>query len=111
MSDQTFLCPKCQKYNLVIELANDIEPDDYNDEARLQTIKCNNCDFVGIAIYQKSSRGSMDESNFTHQGYFVKPEVYDTVQNDITNKTVKNIDDYTKNSLSKFQMVLVDKPI
>lgn len=111
MLNQNFLCPKCQQNKLFIESACDIEPDEYSDEARLQTIKCDSCDFVGIAIYQESHRGSTGENNFTHRGYFVAPDIFEITKNDINNKSIKNINVYTKNALSKFPMVLVDKPI
>ena len=107
-TSQNFLCPECRQKQLTIELSHDIEPDEYNDEAKLQTIICKNCNFQGIALYQESHRGNLDETNFTHTGYSVSEELYKQAKTDIQNKQIKNIENYISNSLGKFKMELVD---
>ncbi|MFZ2190519.1 MAG: hypothetical protein WA057_00390 [Candidatus Magasanikiibacteriota bacterium] len=107
-NSQNFLCPECRQKQLAIGLSYDIEPDEYNDEARLQTIICKNCNFQGIALYQESHRGNLDETNFTHTGYTVPKELFKQTKTDIQNRQIKNIKDYIDNSFGKFKMELVD---
>ena len=108
MNEKNFLCPKCQQYQLTITASCDIEPDAYNDEARLQIIICRNCNFKGLAIYQEATRGSFDETNFTHTGYIVDNNLFNKANNDIKNQQLKNIENYLKNNQEKFSMKLVD---
>lgn len=109
MTSKYFTCPQCQQNQLTIELATDIEPDEYNDEARLQTTVCKNCDYQGIAIYQESHRGTLDDNNFSHTGYNVPEELYNKIKNDIQSNQTKNINEYLANPTPNFKMELTEK--
>ncbi len=109
MTSKYFACPQCQQNQLTIELTSDIEPDEYNDEAKLQTIVCENCNYKGIAIYQESHRGALDNYNFSHIGYTTPEELYNKIKNDIQNNQIKNIDNYLASTLSSFKMEMMEK--
>ena len=66
-----FLCPECsfRKLNIISKI--ELGPDNRSDEIMLQIVKCYQCDFSGIAIYEESRRGSLDGESFQHYGYRV----------------------------------------
>ncbi|MBN1316839.1 MAG: hypothetical protein JXA42_15275 [Anaerolineales bacterium] len=66
-----FLCPECSSYSLKITLKIELPPDSRSDEITLQVIKCTQCDFQGIAVYEESRRGRLDSESFSHTGYLV----------------------------------------
>ena len=65
-----FLCPECScRGSLRVVLRIELPPDSRSDEIALQTVECSNCGFAGIAVYEESRRGSLDEETFHHTGY------------------------------------------
>jgi len=54
-----------------LRITNSIElpPDIRSDEISLQTVVCSKCDLKGIAIYEESRRGRIDDDAFSHTGY------------------------------------------
>ena len=66
-----FLCPECSQCKLNIVSKIELGPDSRSDEIMLQIVKCFQCEFTGIAIYEESRRGSLGEDSFHHFGYRV----------------------------------------
>jgi hypothetical protein len=64
-----FICPMCKLHELNIITKIELGPDSSSDEIMLQIIMCYQCDFSGIAIYEESRRGSLDDDSFDHYGY------------------------------------------
>ena len=67
----SLLCACCDCYTLKIKYAVEIYPDQNYDECSVQVVKCSNCQFEGIAIYEESRRGSLDSESFSHLAYKV----------------------------------------
>lgn len=67
----TFLCPECSSHSLKITSNIEILPDNRSDEITLQVVKCANCAFSAIAVYEESRRGSLGGESFSHTGYRV----------------------------------------
>jgi hypothetical protein len=68
--DVSFLCPECSRRgSLNITLSIELPPDSRSDEITLQTVKCSDCGFEGIAVYEESRRGSLGSESFSHTGY------------------------------------------
>lgn len=53
----SLICPKCRKPELKIKCGLELGPDGYNDEISIQAIYCNECGFVGAAVYVECKRG------------------------------------------------------
>lgn len=68
-----FKCPACEGGSLKIELSMELPPSEV-DETSVQMVKCEDCGFRGIAIYEESRRGSMSSDSFRHVGYEVSDE-------------------------------------
>jgi hypothetical protein len=67
-----FLCPRCSRHgSLRITLKIELPPDSRSDEITLQTVRCADCGFAGIAVYEESRRGALDTESFQHTGYEV----------------------------------------
>ena len=67
-----FLCPECSSHgSLRISLKLELPPDSRSDEIILQIVKCSDCGFEGIAVYEESRRGSLDEESVEHTAYRV----------------------------------------
>lgn len=62
-------CPECQASRLRITRRLELAPDHCSDEIALQIIKCGNCGFRGIAIYEEARRGALDSESWSHWGY------------------------------------------
>ena len=69
----SFLCPKCaaEKRTLstieIIELPSDAR----SDEITLQVLKCSQCSFSGIAVYEETRRVAIDQDSFSQIGYII----------------------------------------
>ena len=66
-----FLCPECSTRQLHITTKIELGPDNRSDEIMLQIVRCYRCNFWGIAIYEESRRGSLENESFLHYGYHV----------------------------------------
>lgn len=66
-----FVCPACERVTLDIVASVDLGPDDYDDDRKVQRIRCCSCAWRGVAYYTAERRGS-DES-WRHHGYRVTP--------------------------------------
>lgn len=66
-------CPKCEAPDRTLDIKERIElpPDSLYDEITIQVIKCTECDFSGVAVYEESRRGSLDDEVSNHYGYKV----------------------------------------
>ena len=71
-----FLCPECSspQRSLNIQAKIELPPDSRSDEIALQIVVCSRCGFSGIAVYEESRRGALDDESFTHVGYRVSDE-------------------------------------
>lgn len=68
-NEGNFLCPECNEKFLKITHSLSLGPDYRSDERLLQIIKCTECNFEGIAIFEESRRGSLDGESWSHTGY------------------------------------------
>lgn len=68
-----FLCPECNHPQLNITNKIELGPDSRSDEIMLQIIKCFQCGFYGIAVYEESRRGSLNNESYSHFGFRVSP--------------------------------------
>jgi hypothetical protein len=67
-----FSCPGCSSHGSVrISQKIEIPPDSRSDEICLQIVECSDCGFEGIAVYEESRRGRLDEESVDHTGYRV----------------------------------------
>jgi ribosomal protein L37E len=66
-----FLCPRCGKASLEETFSLELPPNDTDDETSLQTVKCGNCGFSGIAVYRENRRGRLDSEKWDYSGYEV----------------------------------------
>lgn len=66
-----FKCPSCQGNSLAIDMSLELPPGGFDDETSVQTVKCEACQFRGIAVYRESRRGSLTSESFHHLGYEV----------------------------------------
>jgi len=69
-----FQCPSCEGNSLEITFSLELPPNNLDDEAALQTVKCRGCDFLAIAVYRESRRGRLDSESWSHSGYEVSAE-------------------------------------
>ena len=75
-----FACPKCSiDDSLVIVIAIELAPDSRSDEISLQILRCSNCGFRGLAVYEESRRGALDSEAWEHTGYQVEEDVVNTI--------------------------------
>lgn len=65
-----FKCPSCEGNSLKIDMSLELAAGDV-DETSVQTVKCETCQFRGIAVYRESRRGSFDSDSFWHVGFEV----------------------------------------
>jgi hypothetical protein len=67
----SFFCPQCRFSQPSLEIRSSLElpSDARSDEITLQIVACTNCGFSGLALYEESRRGALDEDAFTHTGY------------------------------------------
>lgn len=70
----SFFCPQCRSSQFSLEIRRSLElpSDARSDEITLQLVSCTNCGFSGIALYEESRRGALDQDAFTHTGYQVE---------------------------------------
>jgi hypothetical protein len=67
-----FLCPACHTTgSLQITKRLELPPDSRSDEITLQIVRCQLCEFMGIAIYEESRRGALEDESIDHRGYYV----------------------------------------
>ena len=92
------LCPKCLDYSLYIEEKLELPPDSRSDEIMLQIIKCEKCSFIGVAVYEESRRGSLNDYTFNHTGYVLSNTALNQVKRAIKNnsKFFEMYDDYNR---------------
>jgi hypothetical protein len=65
-----FTCPRCHgSGTLGITHRLELPPDARSDEITLQVIRCSGCRFEGLAVYEESRRGALDNESYSHTGY------------------------------------------
>ena len=76
VTEMPFLCPECSapQRSLNIQSRIELPADSRSDEIALQIVVCSRCGFSGIAVYEESRRGALDDESFTHVGYRVSDE-------------------------------------
>jgi len=72
----SFNCPICHVQK-TLRIVNRIElpSDARSDEISLQVLRCMNCGYQGLGVYEESSRGALGSESVDHYGYTVEPEV------------------------------------
>ena len=78
-------CPKCLNYSLKITDKLELPPDSHSDEITLQVIRCDQCSFEGIAIYEESRRGNLNDYSYNHTGYEVSIKALNQIKSVIKN--------------------------
>ena len=74
--DMSFLCPECSnKKSLQITSSIELSSDMRSDEIALQVVKCRDCGYEGLAVYEESSRGALDSESVDHYGYYIDQKV------------------------------------
>jgi hypothetical protein len=81
--DIPLICPKCNADTLKIVSSIELPPDSRSDEIAVQITGCSRCNFIGLAVYEESRRGSLINELFTHRGYNVSPTALETIQQKI----------------------------
>jgi len=78
----SFLCPKCSHPGKTLKTTNLIElpADARSDEITLQVVECAECSFKGIAVYEESRRGALDQDSFSHTGYSIANKDLDEIR-------------------------------
>ena len=72
-----FQCPECKNQNtLNITYTIELPADSRSDEIALQTIRCNLCNFYGIATYEESRRGLLQDEAYEHLGFQTSKDTY-----------------------------------
>jgi hypothetical protein len=65
-----FTCPRCRGLGtLGITHRLELPSDARSDEITLQVVRCSQCRFEGLAVYEESRRGALDSESFTPIGY------------------------------------------
>jgi hypothetical protein len=71
-----FQCPQCtSRKSLKIVKSIELAPDSRSDEICLQVVRCQDCKYEGLAVYEESSRGALDAESVDHYGYSVDREL------------------------------------
>jgi hypothetical protein len=70
----SFVCPVCDQSSLSITFSVELLPSGDDDEVTLQTVKCAECTFRGLAVYRESRHGSLDSESWQHDGYVISDE-------------------------------------
>lgn len=67
-----FTCPECHTQSaLRITHRLELPPDARSDDITLQVVRCSQCRFEGLAVYEESRRGALDSESYSHTGYEV----------------------------------------
>jgi hypothetical protein len=74
MASGRFVCPECGARALTIGQRIELGSDFRSDEVCLQVVRCGKCKFAGMAIYEESRRGRLDDESWSHIGYKVGPD-------------------------------------
>jgi hypothetical protein len=65
-------CGRCKTHNaLKIVQTLVLPPDSRSDDIILQVVKCGQCGFKGLAVYEESRRGALDSESWSHTAYRV----------------------------------------
>ena len=67
----SFQCPRCSQSSLKIVKSIELAPDSRSDEISLQFVRCQDCKYEGLAVYEESTRGALDSESIDHYGYSV----------------------------------------
>jgi len=62
-------CPKCKAGALKVVAALELGPDKRSDEVAFQVVACTACGFEGVAVYEESRRGALDDESWSHTAW------------------------------------------
>ena len=84
----SFQCPQCANLK-TLRIINSIElaPDARSDEISLQVLRCRDCDYEGLAVYEESSRGAFGSESVDHYGYHADKKTIREIQSEINRCT------------------------
>ena len=74
------LCPKCNRASLRICVSLELPGDCRSDEIALQIVRCEECGFRGLAVYEESRRGRLDAESVDHRVYPVDRHALRTIE-------------------------------
>jgi C4-type Zn-finger protein len=66
-----FICPACKYKTLEIISSIELPPDIRSDEITLQILKCKNCEFKSLGLYEESRRGALGYESVNHRGFYL----------------------------------------
>lgn len=73
-------CGVCKTTNAIkIVQTLVLPPDSRSDDIILQVVKCTQCGFKGLAVYEESRRGALDSESWSHTAYRVAGQDLKTV--------------------------------
>ena len=98
-----FKCPTCKESTLQIIKSLDLGADERSDEVAIQCVKCENCEFRGMTIYEESRRGASD--SFHHFGYEISSEQFKKLKTDIEKGKVQVKENYYHKGQTWFNMI------
>ena len=75
-----FICPRCLSRNLQTTSSIELPSDSRSDEISVQILKCSECDFAGLGVYEESRRGRLDSEKIYHRGYYVNNSLLEKVR-------------------------------
>ncbi|PIT86390.1 MAG: hypothetical protein COU33_03445 [Candidatus Magasanikbacteria bacterium CG10_big_fil_rev_8_21_14_0_10_43_6] len=78
----SLICPECSG-TLTIPSSIELGSTDQFDETTLQIARCTSCSFVGVATYEESRRGALDNDSVTHRVYAMPASAIESVENRI----------------------------
>lgn len=70
------VCPGCGRPSLRVRKRLELGPNAKWDENALQLVGCSVCSFRGVACYQESRRGALDDEVVHHHGWIVPQDEY-----------------------------------
>jgi len=68
------VCPKCERGTLKVTAAIELAPTARADEMAVQMVACPTCSFGGVAVYEESRRGALDDEWVNHMAYAATEE-------------------------------------
>ncbi len=101
-----FVCPACSAPSLEITRSIDLGSTPIWDELALQVVGCNRCGFRGVAVYEESRRGALDQDIRHHTGYWLDPDRVEAVEAMIA--SCPNPDDHRCACLAHRRLITLD---
>jgi len=80
----SFQCPQCANLkSLRIIKSIELAPDARSDEISLQVLRCQDCGYEGLGVYEESSRGALGSESVDHYGFQADKKTIHEIQSEI----------------------------